>query len=71
MDRIFELELDALDEKEAEKEALKSQKQAEDDFIVKPRNDGPTGHVSEMKFIKVKIISLRVENEELLHKLID
>lgn len=25
------------------------------------------GHVSEMKFIKVKIISLRVENEELLH----
>jgi len=35
--------------------------------LLKPRNEGPTGHVSEMRFIKVKIVSLRVENEELLH----
>lgn len=67
MDRIFELELEAHEFKESEQEALKSQKKDEDDFLLKPRNEGPTGHVSEMKFIKVKIVSLRIENEELLH----
>lgn len=56
---------------ENEQEAKKSQKKDEDDFLLKPRNEGPTGHVSEMKFIKVKIVSLRIENEELLHQLID
>ena len=32
---------------------------------------GGNGHVSEMKFIKVKINTLKIENEELLHSLLD
>ena len=67
MDRIFELELEAHELREADQEGQKSQKKDEGDFLLKPRNEGPTGHVSEMKFIKVKIVSLRIENEELLH----
>lgn len=59
-----------MDPREIEKEALRAAKEKEtlDRFqVVGGAESNPGGHISEMKFIKVKIASLRIENEELLH----
>jgi hypothetical protein len=74
IDRLYELEIER---KFMGKDAKKSKPRldtSDDEDQAKRAEEVPaqaTGHVSEMKFIKVKINSLRVENEELLHQLID
>ena len=73
IDRLYELEYEQQDPQIAQDMAKNEERQAEERFIVgnaQSLNDG-SGHINEMKFIKVKIQNLRIENEEILHQLID
>jgi hypothetical protein len=47
------------------------QEQADIESITKPIDQSQAGNLSEMKFLKVKVVHLRIDNEELLHELID
>lgn len=47
------------------------QEQADIESISKPIDQSQAGNLSEMKFLKVKVVHLRIDNEELLHELID
>ena len=62
-DRILELEIEASDPRNVEKGALEGESKL-------PESSSGV-NIGEMKFIKVKILDLRVENEALLHELID
>ncbi len=73
IDRMYELEIERKFMTGKEKRPAVHDNTSSDEEQL-PKNvgaareaTGGNGHVSEMKFIKVKINTLKVENEELLH----
>lgn len=72
IDRIYEIEIEGYDQRALDKDPRRGQIEQEDAMrSVSPSRSNPTGNLTDMKFLKVKIVTLRVENEELLHQLID
>lgn len=84
IDRLYELEIErkfATSGKDSKgnnkRRNIDTGSSSDEDAVSKATGDireqvsGTNGHVSEMKFIKVKINTLKIENEELLHSLLD
>jgi hypothetical protein len=71
-DRIYEIEIEGFDQKTLDKHPKRQQLEEEEAMRnVSPSRQQPAGNLTDMKFIKAKIVSLRVDNEELLHQLIE
>lgn len=72
LDEIYALEVDeqSVPESQRKKVKIAEEQEMQDERGVREQTE-ETAQIRDMKYIKLKIKTLRIENEELLHKLID